>query len=512
MKPHTLPGHTLRPLKALLVAAGCLAAGLCFGLTAAAPAGEAPLAGSRPNIVLVMTDDQGYGQIAAHGHPFLKTPNLDRLYHASTRFTQFQVDPTCAPTRSALMTGRYPFRNGVTHTILERERMTLSATTVAQLLKQAGYSTGIFGKWHLGDEAPYQPEKRGFDEVFIHGAGGIGQAYDCSCADAPGNSYFDPVIRHNGRFVKTHGFCTDVFFTQALGWIKQQSGSGQPFFAYITTNAPHGPYHAPEAYTKRFKQMGLTNAGAGFYGMIENIDHNVGRLIDKLDEWKLSENTLLIFLSDNGTTGLGRPGLGTGPDGKPLVMYNAGMKGMKGSPEEGGTRVPAFFRWPGRLESGRDITTLAAHIDMLPTLVEIAGGKVPEALEIDGRSLVPLLAGAQVEWPDRFLFFHVGRWPKFADPQQHRYDRCAVRSQRFRLVNHTQLFDMEQDPGQTTNVADKHPEVVEAMRKAYDAWWDSVQPLLVNEKAPDAPERPYHVWYEKQLQAEGIPAWQPPKL
>jgi len=511
MTLHTV-SRRIRSSASLPRAASCLAALLLIGLAAAAPASEDALAGSRPNIILVMTDDQGYGQMAAHGHPFLKTPNLDRLYQTSTRFTQFQVDPTCAPTRSALMTGRYPFRNGITHTILERERMTLSATTVAQLLQQAGYTTGIFGKWHLGDEAAYQPEKRGFDEVFIHGAGGIGQAYDSSCADAPNNSYFDPVIRHNGRFVKTQGFCTDVFFTQALGWIKQQSSSEKPFFAYITTNAPHSPFVAPKEYTKRFEAMGLNAGPAGFYGMVENIDHNLGRLLDKLDQWKLNDNTLLIFLSDNGTTGLGRGNLGTDRDGKPITMYNAGMKGMKGSPEEGGTRVPAFFRWNGRLASGRDIDTLAAHIDMLPTLLEFAGAKVPEQLEIDGRSLVPLLAGENVQWPDRYLFFHVGRWPKFADPQEHRYDKCAVRSQRFRLVNNEQLFDMQQDPGQTTNVADKHPEVVKVMREAYDSWWDSVQPLLVNEKVPNAPQRPYHVWYQQQLKDEGIPAWQPPKL
>ncbi len=485
----------------------------CFILGLVLPQLQAaPLSGTRPNIILVMTDDQGYGQIGAHGHPFLQTPNLDRLHKTSTRFTRFQVSPTCAPTRSALMTGRYPFKNGVSHTILERERMTLEATTVAQLLKQAGYTTGIFGKWHLGDEAPYQPEKRGFDETFIHGAGGIGQAYDSSCADAPGNSYFDPVIRHNGRFVKTRGFCTDVFFTQALGWIKQQSQGKQPFFAYITTNAPHSPFVAPEKYTQRFLDMGLNKNAAGFYGMIENIDDNIGRLVAKLDQWNLNENTLLIFLSDNGTTGLGRGALGTGRDGKPIPLYNAGMKGLKGSPEEGGTRVPAFFRWTGRLPQGRDIDTLAAHIDMLPTLLELAGRPVPEELAIDGRSLVPLLAGEKSDWPDRYLFFHVGRWPKFADPQEYKYANCAVRNQRFRFVNNQQLFDMQADPGQTTNVAEQHPEVVKAMRAAYDAWWQSVQPLLVNEKTPNAGSRPYHQWYEQQRQSEGIPDWQPPEL
>ena len=213
---------------------------ICFSFLL--PMSASPLARSRPNIVLVITDDQGYGPVGRHGHPWIKTPNLDQLYDSSVRFTRFHVSPTCAPTRSALMTGRHPMKNGVTHTILERERMTLEATTLPQVLKTAGYTSGIFGKWHLGDEEPYQPHNRGFDEAFIHGAGGIGQAYNCSCADAPGNKYFDPVIRHNGSFVKTKGFCTDIFFRAALGRIKNVKGDGPPFFAYITTNAPHGPF------------------------------------------------------------------------------------------------------------------------------------------------------------------------------------------------------------------------------------------------------------------------------
>ena len=214
-------------------------------------------AAEHPNIVLIITDDQGYGPLGRHGNEWIKTPNLDALYDQSTRFTRFLVSPTCSPTRSALMTGRHSMKNGITHTILERERMTLEAVTLPQVLKTAGYSTAIFGKWHLGDEDPYQPQQRGFDETFIHGAGGIGQAYDCSCADAPQNSYFDPVIRHNGRFVKTHGFCTDVFFTAAMGWIKERKASGQPFFAYIATNAPHGPNNAPPENAQRFSRTRL---------------------------------------------------------------------------------------------------------------------------------------------------------------------------------------------------------------------------------------------------------------
>lgn len=473
-----------------------------------------PLAGTRPNVILVMTDDQGYAPLGRHGHGWLRTPHLDELYDTSVRFDRFLVAPTCSPTRSAIMTGRHPMRNGITHTILERERMTLDATILPQVLKTAGYTSGIFGKWHLGDEEPYQPHNRGFDEAFIHGAGGIGQAYECSCADAPGNGYFNPVLRHNGKFVRTEGFCTDLFFTAALGWIRQQKDAGAPFFAYITTNAPHGPYNAPPENVRRFKELGFEDQTAGFYGMIENIDENVGRLLEKMDEWDLHRNTLLIFMSDNGMTGGGsgpevKP-LGKWADGTPLRRFNAGMKGLKNSADEGGVRVPFFVRWDGRIIPGRDIDTIAAHIDILPTLAELAGAELP-AGQVEGRSLLPLIEQADPEWPDRFLFTHKGRWPTGADPNESQWKDFAVRNQRFRLVGE-QLFDMTLDPGQTTDVAGEHPELVEQMRTAYDAWWRETVPMMVNEDAPMSPTRPFHVLFEQQQSTNGIPDWQPPQL
>ena len=234
-----------------------------------------------------MTDDQGYGDLGWTGNPIIHTPHIDAFAKQSIRFTDFHVSPTCSPTRCSLMTGRHEFRSGVTHTIFERERMSLKSTTLAQVLKSAGYTTGIFGKWHLGDEAPYQPDKRGFDEVFIHGAGGIGQSYAGSCGDAPGNKYFDPAIRHNGQFEKTKGYCTDLFFAQALKWMDTKRKDKSPFFAYITPNAPHAPLQCPEDYAKRYADKVDTNV-AKFYGMIENIDDNFGRLLAKLDEWGLA--------------------------------------------------------------------------------------------------------------------------------------------------------------------------------------------------------------------------------
>jgi arylsulfatase len=470
--------------------------------------------GEKPNIILVITDDQGYGPIGKHNHPWIQTPNLDKLHSQSIRFERFLVSPTCSPTRAALMSGRHPMKNGITHTILERERMALSTITLPQVLSMAGYSSGIFGKWHLGDEEPYQPHKRGFDEAFIHGAGGIGQKFNCSCADVPGNKYFDPVIRHNGTFVKTNGYCTDLFFTAGMGWIKDMKEKSKPFFAYISTNAPHGPFIAPPTYAKKFTDRGFSERDAGFYGMIENIDKNMGRLMEKLDQWDLNKNTILIFMSDNGSVGgMVREGskLGTSKDGKPMEGFNAGMKGAKASADEGGVRVPFFVRWPGKFSSGKAVERISAHIDLLPTLAHIAGiDQLPKG-QVEGRSLVPLLKNPNAKWKDRYLFTQGARWKTGAEPTDHMWKRFAVRNERFRLVENS-LYDMKADPGQTTDVASKFPEIVKSMKEAYEKFWKDTRPLMVNENAPMSPTRPYHVLYEKQLNSEGIPTWREPNL
>jgi len=484
---------------------------LLIGLISTPVAEAADLNGWRPNLILVMTDDQGKGDLSCLGNPDMKTPNLDRLYSKSTRFRDFHVSPTCAPTRSAMMSGRHEFKNGVTHTIRGRERMALSTTTIAEVLQQAGYKTGIFGKWHLGDEEPYQPHNRGFDEVFIHGAGGIGQAYNCSCADAPPNRqnrYFDCVLRHNTKFVQTKGFCTDVFFQAALGWISQQKQTEAPFFAYISTNAPHGPMIAPEKYKRPFLEAGFDEKTAGRYGMIVNIDDNMGVLMEKMKAWNLEENTLLIFMTDNGQASRrGRR------NGKPYQLYAGGLRNGKGSPNEGGTRVPAFWRWKGVLEEGKDIDALTAHIDLFDTFAELAGAEIPAGTQDrDGRSLLPLLEDPNAEWPDRFLFTHRGRWAKGSDPDKAKFRACAVRSERFRLVNNKDLFDIEADPGETKNVLDQHPEVVKRMRAAYDRWWKETRPLMVNENVPNSPTKPFWIEYRKQKSEIGIPKWTPPEI
>ena len=470
--------------------------------------------GSKPNIVLMVTDDQGYGPIGKHGNPWIKTPNLDKLHGQSTRFERFLVSPTCSPTRAALMSGRHPMKNGITHTILERERMSLGTVTLPQVLSKAGYVSGIFGKWHLGDEEPYQPHKRGFDEAFIHGAGGIGQRFNCSCADVPGNEYFNPTIRHNGSFVKTKGYCTDLFFTAGMGWMKKMKDQETPFFAYITTNAPHGPFIAPPQNAKRFTDLGFSERDAGFYGMIENIDENMGRLMKKLDEWGLSKDTILIFMSDNGSVGgMVREGsrLGTSKEGKPMEGFNAGMKGSKGSADEGGVRVPFFIRWPGKFSADQAVERVSAHIDLLPTLADIAGiEKLPKD-QVEGRSLVPLLKNPKAKWKDRHLFTQVARWKTGSEPTDHMWKSFAVRNQRYRLVG-SNLYDMEADPEQKINIAKQNPDLVASMRKAYEKFWKETRPLMVNEDAPMSPTRPFHIWHAQQLKAGGIQMWKAPSF
>jgi arylsulfatase len=458
------------------------------GLAAASMAARSEAA-ERPNIVFVLTDDQGYGDLACHGNPVVKTPNLDHLHSQSVRLTDYHVSPTCAPTRCSLLTGRHEFKSGVTHTILERERMSLKATTIAQALKSAGYATGIFGKWHLGDAAAYQPNRRGFDEVFIHGCGGIGQDYPGTCSDAPGNTYINPTILHNGAFERTQGYCTDVFFSQALRWIESRRNAGGPFFAYITPNAPHAPLICPEEYQRIYRGQNLGEDVEKYFGMVTNIDDNVGRLMSRLNQWGLDRNTLLIFMTDNGGTGGVR-------------VFNAGMRGAKGTPYQGGTRAPAFFRWTGSLQPG-DVAALAAHIDIFPTFAALAGAQVPAGVQLDGRSLVPVLNDKSAPWPDRFLFTHVGRWEP-GRAAQSKYLRCSVRSARYSLVNSGpeekwELYDVMQDPGEKKNVVAALPEQAQKMDAAYDRWWEEIQPGLQNETAVPPAVAPYKEIYWKQF-------------
>ena len=476
-----------------LAAAGALAFPR-FGKSAGSgfQALETPLAGQRPNIVLILTDDQGYGDLGRNGNPLIKTPHLDALYDEAAHFSDFHVSPTCSPTRSAIMTGRHEFKNGVTHTIHERERLTLKATTIAQVLKGAGYATGIFGKWHLGDEDAYQPNRRGFDEVFIHGAGGIGQSYPGTCGDAPGNSYFGPVVKHNGTFVKTDGYCTDVFFAQAQTWIAAQKQS--PFFCYLATNAPHEPVQCPAEYEKMYAGK-VTAKEAKYLGMVTNIDDNVGRLLARLKELGRERDTLVIFINDNGGTG-------------GCKIFNAGMRGKKGTAHNGGTRAMALWRWPGKIAPGAR-GQLTAHLDLFPTFAALAGAKsTPElSAQVEGHSLVPLLENPAAPWhDDRILFTHVGRWPVGAAPEK--YGACSVRWENYLLVREKKswtLHDLKTDPGEDNNITAQHPDVVAKLDQAYDAWWREILPCLVNEDAhKTAPAvNPFKQQYWKQFNGPG---------
>jgi arylsulfatase len=453
----------------------------------------ADLANKRPNIILILTDDQGYADVSIHGNPVLKTPHIDRLAKEGVRFDDFRVSPTCSPTRCSLMTGRHEFRSGITHTIHERERMSLKATTFVQLLKQSGYRTGIFGKWHLGDEAAYRPDKRGFDEFFIHGAGGIGQTYPGSCGDAPKNSYFSPVILHNNKFETTDGYCTDVFFGQALKWIDEVKGK-QPFYCHISPNAPHGPLHVPEEYEAQYKGKTPNAEAAKFFGMIANIDDNVGRLLDKLRAWDIERDTLVIYMNDNGGTA-----------GK--IVYNAGMKGSKGGADNGSTRAMSFWRWPGTLEP-KTVDALTAHVDVFSTLTELAGATVPAdvAKRVEGFSLLPLLNDAAAPWhDDRMLVTHQGRWQPGEPPQKEGVS--SVRWKQYLLVRGKGggLFDVKKDPQQERDLSQEQADVVARLTTYYDRWWEETMPLLENEDAfRTAPKiNAFHELYWQQYQGAG---------
>ena len=478
-----------------------LVIGLWFLLTAEAgePAGSGHprtgsrtanaggLAGSRPNIVFIMSDDQGYGELSCHGNPILRTPHLDRLHAQSLRFTQYHVSPTCAPTRSALLTGRHEFRNGVTHTIFERERLRLDAVTLAEMLRSVGYTTGIFGKWHLGDEDAYLPERRGFDRVLIHGGGGIGQTFPGSCGDAPENQYHDPVLWNGHRFEKTRGYCTDVFFDRAGDWIADCQAQAKPFFAMVTPNAPHDPFVIPsEAWAAPYRDRGLSTNAVAYYSMIAHLDAALGRLMARLDATGASRDTLVIFQTDNGHS--------------VDKIFNAGMRGMKGTPYEGGIRVPAFWRWPGRLPAGTDCAALTAHVDVFPTLATLAGANLSRWLsQVEGRSLVPLLESPQAPWADRLLVTHFGRW-EYGESAAARYRLCAIRDSRFKLVNHRELYDLEADPGEREDLSPRHPEIVARLRTAYDAWWDEVLPETeANDRALGSYLNPFKQRYWDQF-------------
>lgn len=411
-----------------------------------------------PNVVLVITDDQGYGDLACHGNPFLRTPNLDRFHSQSVRFTDFHVDPLCAPTRAALLTGRYAYRTGVTAAYAGRSILRRDETTLADLLAAAGYTTGLFGKWHLGDNWPYRPNERGFDDTVVCWSGGVTQA-----ADWWGNDYFDDTYYRNNVPEEFEGYCTDVFFDEGLRFIEENAD--RPFFLFLPTNTPHSPYWVADKYRQTYSDMGIAEPRASFYGMIENLDENFGRLRKRLADLGIEDDTILVFLTDNGSAAGWQDG------------FNAGMRAGKGSNYDGGHRVPFFVRWPrGGIGGGRDIERLAAHIDVLPTLLELTG-VTPVPAGLDGTSLVPLLTGGEGFPGDRTHFIQhqqVRRDGEFQMESPRPFYHSSVLTNRWRLVGGEELYDIKADPGQETDLAARHPETVDYLRKKYMAWWEDV--------------------------------------
>jgi len=409
-----------------------------------------------PNVLLIITDDQGYGDLSYSGNPHIQTPSIDKLADESIRFTNFYVCPVSAPTRSALMTGRYSLRTGVHDTYNGGAIMAASEITIAEMLKEKGYKTGIFGKWHLGDNYPCRPCDQGFDESVIHLGGGMAQPGDITTFFRGDSAYFDPVLWHNGQKQQYKGYCSDIFAGQAADFIGKNRKT--PFFCYLAFNAPHTPLQVPDEYFAMFRDI---DPASGFendtrplnqmndrnkedarrvYAMVKNIDENVAKVLKALDDLNLAENTIVIFMSDNGPQ---------------QPRYNAGMRGLKGSVYRGGVRVPFFMKYPALGSGNRDITVSAANVDLLPTLAGLCNARIPSDRVIDGKSLVPLIKGEKVDWEERSLFFYWTRkYPEL-------YNNVALQKGRYRLVGHTdydagisdfELFDIKQDPFEQNNV------------------------------------------------------------
>jgi arylsulfatase A-like enzyme len=428
---------------------------LVLGFPSGSIGGEKP-----PNVILIMTDDQGYGDLSVHGNPILKTPHMDQLHSESIRFTNFHVDPTCSPTRSALLTGRYSTRTGVWHTINGRSLMRTEEVTMAEVFQANGYRTAMFGKWHLGSNYPSRPMDQGFDRSIMHLDGAIGGG-----PDYWGNDYFDDHYLVDGEWRPFKGYCTDVWFDETAKFI--EANRDHPFFVYLSPNAPHWPYIVEDRYAEPFRKTGMPEDLANFYGMIVNIDENLGKLRKRLKELNLSEDTLLLFMTDNGTTA-GWICLDSG-----YQYYNSGMRGWKGSEWEGGHRVPLFMHWPqGGLKTGKDVEALTAHIDILPTLVDLLDLKMPKGPKVDGISMKSLMGGSDSRvFAERTLFAHVQR-----TDTPPKWEKSVAMHGSWRLCNGEALYDLSKDPGQKTNVSKDHPEMVRKLRAAYESWWADLEP------------------------------------
>lgn len=423
-----------------------------------ADAKAAGAAATQPNVIIVLTDDQGYGDLSSHGNPVLRTPNLDRLRTQSIRLTDFHVAPMCTPTRSSLLTGRDCLRTGAYLVCSGYGFIREDIPTLANVFAAGGYRTGIFGKWHLGDSYPYRPQDRGFEETLVFHGWGIGCANDYW-----NNAYQDCHFRRNGQARLYKGYCTDVFFDEAMKWMQGCAKRKQRFVLYLPTNVPHGPAWVPESYAAPYLGKVKPNQ-ARFFGMIANLDENMGKLDAMLKETGLYDNTLLIFMTDNGGTA-----------GVPV--FNAGMRGHKTEYYDGGHRVPCFIRWPaGGLHSPCDLNALTQCQDILPTLMDLCGLSAPAQAAFDGTSLAPLLRGQpQPELDSRILVTQYAIWQEFLGPTKW---NSAVLHQKWRLVHGKELYDVSADPAQTNNLAQNEPGVVSRLRDHYERWWQQIEPTV----------------------------------
>jgi arylsulfatase/arylsulfatase A len=443
---------------------------------------------TRPNVVLVMTDDQGIGDLGVMGNPVIETPQLDRFAAQSAQMTTFYVHPVCAPTRACLMTGRYNHRTRAIDTYVGRAMMDPGEVTLAEVLSKAGYGTGLFGKWHLGDNYPLRPQDQGFQEVLMHRGGGIGQP-----SDPPGGEgkYTDPVLFHNGVEKQFRGYCCDLYFDHAMRWMQREHEAGRPFFAYIPSNTPHGPFHDVPAdllvkYRKKDVAKIIVGKATGpekdrvarIAAMVENIDQNMGRLVARLDAMGIAGNTIVIFMTDNGPN---------------TRRYVTNLRGKKCEVHAGGIRTSFFLRWPARVKAGSKIDTMAAHIDVMPTLLAACGVAEPAGVKLDGRSFLPHLRGEKSGWDDdRALFIqsHRGNAPV---PHHH----VSVQTATWKLVNPSgfgreqpagppkwELYDIAKDPGESNDLASTTPDVVKRLTRRYDAWLKDVSATRPDNYAP----------------------------
>lgn len=413
----------------------------------------------KPNVIILITDDQGYGDLGHNGNTIIKTPTIDKFSKESINLTNYHVGTTCAPTRAGLLTGRNCNRNGVWHTIMGASMLNREEVTLADVLKNKGYSTGMFGKWHLGDNHPFLPEDNGFDVSFHHGGGGVGQT-----PDYWKNDYFDDTYMRNGVPEKKEGYCTDVWFDEAIDFIEDKKED--PFFCYLSLNAPHGPYNVPKEYYDLYKdESSLIEAQKRFYGMITNVDDNFSKLLKKLDDLGIADNTILVFTTDNGTA----KGYKINPKTNEVHGYNAGMRGTKGSEYDGGHRVPFIVRWPnGGLTGGKKLNDLVAHVDMLPTFMNLIGEDYKSEKTMDGTDVSQYLLGKE-DAPDRYLVTDTQRvnWPV-------KGKNSCVMDDEWRLIKGKELYNIKEDPSQENNVANQHPEKVVAMNAFYEKWWADV--------------------------------------